>query len=34
VRRASLEDAYMSLVQQFESGQSGSAAREFEEVAR
>jgi len=34
VRRASLEDAYMSLVQQFESGQRGSAAREFEEVAR
>lgn len=34
VRRASLEDAYMSLVQQFESGQSSSAAREFEEVAR
>ena len=33
VRRASLEDAYMSLVQQFESGQRGSAAREFEEVA-
>src|ERR671920_896664 len=34
VRRASLEDAYMSLVQQFESGQRGSAAREFEEVGR
>jgi ABC-2 type transport system ATP-binding protein len=33
VRRASLEDAYMSLVQQFESGQRGPAAREFEEVA-
>src|SRR5215203_6032784 len=33
VRRASLEDAYMSLVQQFESGRRGSAAREFEEVA-
>jgi ABC-2 type transport system ATP-binding protein len=33
VRRASLEDAYMSLVEQFESGQRGSAAREFEEVA-
>ena len=33
VRRASLEDAYMSLVQQFESGRHGSAAREFEEVA-
>ena len=34
VRRASLEDAYMALVQQFESGQRGSAAREFEEVVR
>ena len=34
VRRASLEDAYMSLVQQFESGQRGSAAREFEVVVR
>lgn len=34
VRRASLEDAYISLVQQFESGQGGSAVREFEEVAR
>jgi ABC-2 type transport system ATP-binding protein len=33
VRRASLEDAYMSLVHQFESGQRGSATREFEEVA-
>jgi ABC-2 type transport system ATP-binding protein len=33
VRRASLEDAYMSLVQQFESGRRGPAAREFEEVA-
>jgi ABC-2 type transport system ATP-binding protein len=32
VRRASLEDAYMALVQQFESGQDGTAAREFEEV--
>ena len=32
VRRASLEDAYMALVQQFESGQGGEAAREFEEV--
>ena len=32
VRRASLEDAYMALVQQFESGQGGTAAREFEEV--
>lgn len=34
VRRASLEDAYMALVQQFESGQGGAAAREFEEVKR
>lgn len=34
VRRASLEDAYMALVQQFESGQGGDAAREFEEVGR
>lgn len=32
VRRASLEDAYMALVQQFESGQGESAARKFEEV--
>ena len=32
VRRASLEDAYMSLVRDFESGQGGRAAREFEEV--
>ena len=34
VRRATLEDAYMALVQQFESGQRGSAAREFEGVVR
>ena len=34
VRRASLEDAYMALVRQFESGQGGTAAREFEEVGR
>lgn len=34
VRRASLEDAYMALVQRFESGQVGDAAREFEEVGR
>lgn len=34
VRRASLEDAYMALVQQFESGQGGTAAREFKEVKR
>ena len=33
VRRASLEDAYMCLVHQFESGQRGAEAREFEEVA-
>jgi ABC-2 type transport system ATP-binding protein len=34
VRPASLEDAYMSLVREFESGQGGRAAREFEEVIR
>lgn len=34
VRRASLEDAYMALVQRFESGQRGTAAYEFEEVGR
>jgi ABC-2 type transport system ATP-binding protein len=34
VRRASLEDAYMALVQEFETGQGGQAAREFEEVGR
>jgi ABC-2 type transport system ATP-binding protein len=37
VRRASLEDTYMALVQQFESGPSGhgdSAVRAFEEVSR
>jgi ABC-2 type transport system ATP-binding protein len=34
VRRASLEDAYMSLVMRFESGQGESAAREFEGVVR
>ena len=32
VRRASLEDAYMALVRQFESGQEDRAARKFEEV--
>ena len=32
VRRASLEDAYMALVREFESGQGESAARKFEEV--
>ena len=34
VRPASLEDAYMSLVREFESGQGSRAAREFEEVVR
>lgn len=34
VRRASLEDAYMALVQQFESGQGGEAVGEFKEVGR
>lgn len=34
VRRASLEDAYMALVRDFESGQGGEAAREFEEAGR
>ena len=34
VRRASLEDAYMALVQRFVSGQGGEASREFEEVKR
>ena len=34
VRRASLEDSYMALVQQFETGQEGRAVREFEEVGR
>jgi ABC-2 type transport system ATP-binding protein len=34
VRRASLEDAYMALVQEFETGQGAQAAREFEEVGR
>jgi hypothetical protein len=29
---ASLEDAYISLVREFESGREGRAAREFEEV--
>jgi ABC-2 type transport system ATP-binding protein len=32
VRPASLEDAYMSLVREFESGREDRAAREFEEV--
>jgi ABC-2 type transport system ATP-binding protein len=34
VRRASLEDAYMSLVMEFESGRQERAAREFEGVVR
>ena len=34
VRRASLEDSYMSLVQRFEAGQMESAAREFEGAVR
>src|SRR5918994_2291584 len=34
VRPASLEDAYMSLVREFESGQGESAAREFEGAVR
>lgn len=34
VRRASLEDAYMALVRQFESGRGGEAVREFKEVGR
>ena len=34
VRRASLEDSYMALVQRFESGRGGRAIREFEEVGR
>ncbi|PZG16828.1 multidrug ABC transporter ATP-binding protein [Micromonospora craterilacus] len=33
VRRASLEDTYMALVHEYESGRAGSAARAFEEVA-
>ncbi|MGF1473554.1 MAG: ABC transporter ATP-binding protein [Rubrobacteraceae bacterium] len=34
VRRASLEDSYMALVQQVESGRGGEAVRQFEEVGR
>ncbi|MQA83036.1 MAG: ATP-binding cassette domain-containing protein [Streptosporangiales bacterium] len=34
VRRTSLEDTYMSLVRQFESGQAEAAVREFEEASR
>jgi ABC-2 type transport system ATP-binding protein len=34
VRRASLEDSYLTLVQQFESGRAEAAARLFEEATR
>jgi ABC-2 type transport system ATP-binding protein len=34
VRRASLEDAYMALVHQFETGQEGTATRDFEGAGR
>jgi ABC-2 type transport system ATP-binding protein len=34
VRRAGLEDTYMALVQEHESGQRGAAARAFEEAGR
>ena len=34
IRRASLEDAYLSLVQQHESGHAEAAARSFTEVTR
>jgi len=34
VRRASLEDVYMEMVRQFESGRAEAAVREFEEVTR
>ncbi|MGH3877571.1 MAG: ABC transporter ATP-binding protein [Actinophytocola sp.] len=34
VRRASLEDVYMEMVRQFESGRAETAVREFEEVTR
>jgi ABC-2 type transport system ATP-binding protein len=34
VRRASLEDTYMTLVREFESGRADSAVRAFEEVTR
>jgi ABC-2 type transport system ATP-binding protein len=34
VRRASLEDTYMAMVHQFESGEQTDAVREFEVVAR
>jgi ABC-2 type transport system ATP-binding protein len=34
VRKASLEDTYMAMVREFESGRAASAVREFEEAAR
>ncbi|RKR88195.1 ABC-2 type transport system ATP-binding protein [Micromonospora pisi] len=34
VRRASLEDTYMAMVREFESGRAATAARTFEEVVR
>jgi ABC-2 type transport system ATP-binding protein len=34
VRRASLEDTYMALVHEYESGQRGTATKAFEEMAR
>ncbi|MBB4934290.1 ABC-2 type transport system ATP-binding protein [Lipingzhangella halophila] len=34
VRRASLEDAYMALVREFEAGRADAAIREFEEASR
>jgi ABC-2 type transport system ATP-binding protein len=34
VRRASLEDVYMAMVHEFESGHADAAVREFEEVTR
>ncbi|MEO3744982.1 ABC transporter ATP-binding protein [Plantactinospora sp. B5E13] len=34
IRRASLEDTYMALVREFESGRSGAALRNFQEVDR
>ena len=34
VRRATLEDTYMAMVRDYESGKSEAAVRKFEEVAR
>jgi ABC-2 type transport system ATP-binding protein len=34
VRRASLEDSYVTLVQQFESGSAPEALKQFEEARR